>query len=90
MRKQIITSIIFFVFGACISGLFLWNQIENRYKIGHNAGILEGKFQMMDFLKKNVQNTSENTKELDIHFQVKYADISVIEINGIKTVIITE
>lgn len=91
MKKTIITSIIAFILGAVLASLVLLPQIENRYTIGHNQGFLDGGFEVIHFLNENIQNANEDKAiDLNKHFPFKCTSISVVEINGVKTVIIKD
>lgn len=91
MKKLIITASATFILGVLAASLVLWPQINNRYVIGHNAGKLDGGFEVVNFLKKNVQNSDmERAIELNKSLGVKYVSISVVEINGVKTVVVKE
>lgn len=87
--RLIIITIISFVLGGIIAILVLYPQIQNRYKIGHNAGRLDGGFEVINFLEENVQNNTAKEKvDLEKYLDFKDARISIVEIDGIKTIII--
>ncbi|MGZ2369464.1 hypothetical protein ACXR6G_06730 [Ancylomarina sp. YFZ004] len=91
MKKIIVTAIIAFVLGGALASLILLPQIENRYTIGHNQGFLDGGFEVIGFLDENLQNTNEDKAiDLNKHLSFKYISISLVKINGVKTIIIKD
>lgn len=93
MKKNIFIAIIFCLIGGVLASLILIPQIKNRYEMGYNNGYTTGKFEVMNFLKENVKNTQFTSEEIKAYYQylsVKYASISVVEINGVKTIIVEE
>lgn len=90
LQKKIVIALLAFSLGAISMLLLLFYQIENRYKIGRNAGKLEGAYSVIDFLNQTIDNDTSEAKSLNQHFPVKCTDISVVEIKGVKTIIIKE
>ena len=93
MKKNIIIVLFSFLIGSIITSFLFYSFIENQRNAGYNNGYITGKFEVLNFLKENIQNTKfskEEIKVLNQQLSVKYASISVVEINGIKTIIINE
>lgn len=73
--------------GGVLVGGILYSQIQNRYVMGQNNGYVQGKYEVFEFLEKNVQNDLENAKkESDKFLDLKASRLQVVEINGIKTI----
>ena len=81
--KVLIPLLVGLFFGAALTAVVFWHQIENRYKMGQNNGYLSGSFDMAYFLQDHL-----NGKEVD-SYGIKYFDIKPIETNGVRTFKIT-
>lgn len=88
MKNSILLILISFALGGTLVGFSMFSQIENRYEIGKNQGYLTGATDVFKFIQKNVKNNESNIKELGYFFDLKASRISVVEINGVKTLII--
>ena len=89
MIKIIITALISFILGGVIAALVFYPQIQNRYEIGKNAGKIQGGLEVVHFLENNVHNSQSNEKkDLKRYLPIKDVGISVVEIDGVETVII--
>ncbi len=79
--------------GGGIVATLMYPQIQNRYTIGVNTGYINGGNHIIDFLAKNISNkeSSIETKkrkaiDLNTYLHHKASTISVVEIDGIKTI----
>lgn len=73
--------------GGILVGGIMYHQIQNRFIIGQNNGYLTGKYEVMEFLEKNIQNDLEDAEKLESQFMdIKASRINIIKINGIKTI----
>ena len=88
MKKTILTAVIFFLLGGTLATLVLFDRIQNMYKAGYNSGKIDGGFEVIEFLKEGIQNdiTNKNVVETEKYLPVKYKGISIVEIDGVKTV----
>ncbi|SDK58529.1 hypothetical protein SAMN05660337_0897 [Maridesulfovibrio ferrireducens] len=87
--KKNITIIVAFLLGVGVATLVLSGQIQNRYKMGLNAGHLNGEFEVINFMKKNVQNdSSKEITKSGKYLDFKDGRISIVEIDGVETIVI--
>ena len=80
------------ILGSIITGMILSQFISSQRNQGRNEGALSAKREVFEFLKGNVKNSLYNKKVVknDIHYSFKYYRISVIEIDGVQTIQLTE
>ena len=92
MKKTIFTAIIFFLLGGTLASGILFARIHNMYKVGYNSGKIDGGLEVTEFLKEGIQNdtTNKNVVETEKYLPVKHKGISIVEIDGVKTVEIIE
>jgi len=76
--------------GAIITASLMYYQIQNRYDIGVNSGFIAGGQRIITFLKLHVKNeeAAKNSIALGKHLDHKATRLSVVEIDGIKTIIV--
>jgi len=75
------------IIGSLLTGLFLYKYIESQKQQGYNTGYLDGVFSIVTFLDKNIQNNLDSQiTDLEVDYRYKYVGISVVEINGVKTI----
>ena len=87
--KKYVAIVLAFILGAGVSTMLLFHQIQNRYDMGFNAGHSSGVFKVIHFLDENIENdSSKEIIDLGKHINYKYKRISIIEIDGVKTVTI--
>ena len=85
--KQLLVAFIGFMIGTILTGLFLYQFISSQKNQGYNTGYLVGGFSVIKFLDKNIQNNlNSQITDLGIYHQHKYVSISIVEINGVKTI----
>lgn len=92
LQKMNIKSLLILILGSLIGGgivaIALFPQIENRYAMGVNTGYIQGGNDVIEFLDKHINNDIENRnlKNLETYLDHKISRISIVEIDGIKTV----
>ncbi len=76
--------------GAAVVAGLLFHQIQNRYDIGVNSGFIAGGHHVITFLESHLKNdiTSENSVDLGEYLDHKATRLSLVEINGVKTIIV--
>jgi len=85
--KLFIYTALSFITGVIFSVVFLHSYINSQRNQGRHEGALNGKREVLDFLAENITNTTTNkeVKKLDQYYNFKDYGISIIEINGVKT-----
>lgn len=83
--KNFLIPIVCFVLWAIFATSFLWNQIENRYLIGHNAWYLDWTIAVFNFLDQNILLPEKYNERWEF-FWYKDFSISIIESNWVTTV----
>ena len=87
MKKSYKQLLVGFILGTILTGSFLYQFISNQRNQGYNTDYLAGGFSIIKFLDKNIQNDLDNQiTDLERYHQHKYVSISVVEINGVKTI----
>jgi len=85
--KQLLVAFIGFIIGTILTGSFLYQFIDSQKNQGYNTGYLDGGFSIITFLDKNIQNNLDSQiTDLEVYHRHKYVGISVVEINGVKTI----
>ncbi len=76
------------IIGSIVTGLLMNEYISSQRAQGYNDGSLDASVKIYDFLKENVKNDTLSKKaiELNKRFTFKYFTLSVVEINGVRTV----
>jgi hypothetical protein len=76
------------IIGTVITAFILYPQIGNRYKMGVNTGYIQGGNTVIEFLAKHINNDTQGKQlvELNEFLHHKASTLSVIEINGVKTI----
>jgi hypothetical protein len=74
--------------GVVITAAIMFSQIKNRYTMGVNTGYIQGGLTVIEFITKNINNDTQGKKvtELNTFLHHKASTLSVIEINGVKTI----
>ncbi len=81
------------VLGGGIVATLMYPQIQNRYTMGVNTGYINGGNHIIDFLAKNINNQKSSNEpqkrkviDLNTYLHHKVSTISVLEIDGVKTI----
>ena len=91
---MIIKNILLILLGALLGGALvarlMYHQIQNRYDIGVNTGFISGGHHVITFIKSQVKNDISNKISVDLgkYLDHKATRLSVVEINGIKTIVV--
>lgn len=89
--KRIIIPIICFLLWIITTSSILYYQIENRYVIWQNAWYLDWARDVFEFLDTNIPEFEENkVTTTGENFGFKYYNIAVIEVDGVRTVELSE
>jgi len=91
MKKNIKLVLVFILggfIGGLISAIILVNYIGTQRNQGFHDGDLNARIEIMDFLNKNIKNDISKIKRTDKYLTVKDASIVIIEIDGIKTILV--
>ena len=86
--KKYLTLGLCFVLGGLLAASILFHQIRNRYEMGYNTGYVQGGMDIVRFLDENISNDNRAATTFGIFHDHKDARISIVEINGVKTVVV--
>jgi hypothetical protein len=78
------------VIGGGMVATIMYHQINNRYTMGFNTGFIHGGNKIIEFLDTHIENelTGKKVKVLNKYLDHKVSRISVLNINGVKTITI--
>ena len=72
--------------GFTFATMVLYPQIANRYRVGENAGFIEGQQRVMGFLAKEFPAAENSADLLPLaSLSVKSRSIEMFEKNGVRT-----
>lgn len=84
--KKIIIPMVCFILWWIIASSLLYYQIQNRYVIWKNAWYLEWASDVFHFLDENIPEYKDwEYNEISKYFTFKYFQISVIDVDWVKT-----
>jgi hypothetical protein len=77
--------------GFTFATAILFPQIQNREAMGRNHGFTNGAFHVIRFLSKNLKsNKGKAGQETGQFLDLKATRLTVVKINGIKTIRVDE
>ena len=74
--------------GFTLATMFLYPQVQNRYKMGQNNGYISGAAHVMSFVAKSVapnKKLKDKVTKTNEFLDHKASRLSVVEINGVRT-----